>query len=132
VALLGGGGAATTSTAAAVEGSFTVTLGPKPKPPPAPRRKVTVPNVVGLDHQLAQDTMQAAGFWRLAEQDATGRGRLLLWDRNWTVVEQWPLPGARAFKDQTVVLSSVKDDEVGLPGNPLDWPTAARTLRRAP
>jgi hypothetical protein len=128
VALLGGGGAATTGTAAAVEGTFTVTIGPsRPRPPrPVPRR-VIVPDVVGLDHQLAQDTMQARGLRRLTERDATGQGRLLLWDRNWTVVEQWPLPGARVTRNQTVVLMSVKDDELGLPGNPPDWPAAPRT-----
>jgi hypothetical protein len=130
VALLGGGGTGGTSTAAAVEGTWTVTMGDGPRPPRIVPRKVIVPNVVGLDHQLAQDTMQARGLWRLSEQDATGQGRLLLWDRNWTVVEQWPLPGARVNRDQTVVLSSVKDDEIGLPGNPLDWPAVARTLRR--
>jgi len=90
------------------------------------RATIEVPNVVGLDHQLAQDTMQAAGLYNLAEEDATGQGRMLLWDRNWTVVEQWPLPGARVNRDQTVMLSSVKDDELGAPGNPLDWPAVPR------
>ena len=53
---------------------------------------ITVPNVVGKDHQLAQDTMQAAGLYNLVEEDATGQDRMLLWDRNWTVVGQDP-PG---------------------------------------
>ena len=39
---------------------------------------ITVPDVVGKDHQLAQDTMQAAGLYSLAEEDATGQGRLLI------------------------------------------------------
>jgi hypothetical protein len=133
LALAAGGGAGGTPTAAAVEGTWTVTMGDAPKPPRGARRKVIVPNVVGLDHQLAQDTMQAAGLLRLTEQDATGEDRLLLWDRNWTVVDQWPLPGARVARSQVVVLMSVKDEELGLAGNPLDWPTIPRTLsRRAP
>ena len=127
--LAAGGGGGGPATAGAVEGTFTVTMGDRPRPPRGVR-KVIVPNVVGLDHQLAQDTMQARGLWRLTEQDATGEERMLLWDRNWTVVDQWPLPGARVNRDQTVVLSSVKDDELGLPGNPLDWPTAPRTPSR--
>ena len=40
------------------------------EPEPAPA-KIRVPNVVGIDHQLAQDTMQAAGLYNLAEEDAT-------------------------------------------------------------
>ncbi len=127
VGLAAGGGGGGPAPAAAVEGTFTVTIGnDRPSPPRGTRRKVVVPNVVGLDHQLAQDTMQAAGLLRLTEQDATGDDRLLLWDRNWTVVDQWPLPGARVARSQVVMLNSVKDDELGLPGNPPDWPVAAR------
>jgi hypothetical protein len=127
VGLAAGGGGGGPAPAAAVEGTSTVTLGKdRPKPPRGTRREVVVPDVVGLDHQLAQDTMQAAGLLRLTEQDASGEDRLLLWDRNWTVVEQWPLPGARVSRSQVVMLSSVKDDELGLPGNPPGWPTVAR------
>ena len=54
-----------------------------------------MPDVTGIDHQLAQDTMQAAGLYMLAEEDASGRGRMLLYDRNWTVVRQSPASGAR-------------------------------------
>ena len=73
--------------------------------------RITVPDVVGIDHQLAQDTMQAAGLYMLAEEDATGRGRMLLYDRNWTVVRQSPAPGARVSENRTITLFSVKDDE---------------------
>src|SRR5687767_612899 len=40
--------------------------------------RITVPNLVGKDHQLAQDTLQAEGLYSLDEKDATGQGRLLL------------------------------------------------------
>jgi beta-lactam-binding protein with PASTA domain len=74
-------------------------------------RKIRVPNVVGKDHQLAQDTMQAAGLYNLAEEDATGQGRALIYDRNWTVVSQSPRPGTLVHEDQTITLRSKKDGE---------------------
>jgi hypothetical protein len=73
--------------------------------------RIRVPDVVGKDHQLAQDTMQAAGLYNLAEEDATGQGRLLLIDRNWTVVSQSPSAGSKVNEDTTIVLRSKKDGE---------------------
>ena len=72
---------------------------------------IVVPDVVGEDHQLAQDTMQAAGLYILTEEDATGQGRALIMDRNWTVVEQSPAAGTRVSEDETILLKSKKDDE---------------------
>jgi hypothetical protein len=83
----------------------------RPKAAPVRARRIRVPNVVGMDHQLAQDTMQAAGLYMLAERDASGQGRLLLYDRNWTVVRQSPKPGARVSEERTITLYSIKDDE---------------------
>jgi hypothetical protein len=70
-----------------------------------------VPNVVGLNHQLAQDTMQAAGFYYLTEEDATGQGRLLINDRNWVVVSQQPAGGTKAAPDTKIILRSKKIGE---------------------
>jgi beta-lactam-binding protein with PASTA domain len=67
-----------------------------------------VPAVVGKDHQFAQDTMQAAGFYRLREQDATGQNRLLINDRNWIVVAQHPRAGSRVAVSTTITLRSKK------------------------
>lgn len=76
---------------------------------------IKVPDVEGVDHQLAQDTMQAPGLYNLTEEDASGEDRSLLWDRNWTVVTQSPKPGERVSADTTIILRSVKDEEpVGL------------------
>ena len=72
---------------------------------------IVVPDVVGEDHQLAQDTMQAAGLYNLSEEDATGQDRLMLIDRNWEVVEQEPAAGTRVNEDATIILRSKKDDE---------------------
>ncbi|MDP2711044.1 MAG: PASTA domain-containing protein [Solirubrobacteraceae bacterium] len=89
------------------------TASPESPPPPAakPSNTIVVPDVVGKDHQLAQDTMQAAGLYMLAEEDATGQGRALVWDRNWTVVSQSPKLGGRVAPDTTIVLRSKKDNE---------------------
>jgi beta-lactam-binding protein with PASTA domain len=72
---------------------------------------VAVPDVIGLDHQLAQDTMQAAGLYNLSEEDATGAGRLMVLDRNWVVVEQVPAAGTKVAEDATITLRSKKKGE---------------------
>jgi ABC-type glycerol-3-phosphate transport system substrate-binding protein len=74
-------------------------------------KSIEVPDVEGVDHQLAQATMQAAGLYNLTEEDASGEDRSLLWDRNWTVVTQSPKAGERVSEDATIILRSVKDEE---------------------
>jgi beta-lactam-binding protein with PASTA domain len=93
--------------------TVTATQSPAPSkltPPPSTQNGV-VPNVVGLNHQLAQDTMQAAGFYFLTEEDATGQGRALLNDRNWVVVSQSPAPGTHAPPETKITLRSKKIGE---------------------
>lgn len=73
---------------------------------------IEVPNVIGLkDHQLGQDTLQAAGFYSLDEKDATGKGRALLWDRNWVDVRQVPAAGKCVAPDTTITLYAKKHGE---------------------
>jgi PASTA domain len=80
--------------------------------PARPRVKlIKIPAVVGKNHQLAQDTMQAAGLFRLREEDATGQGRLLIWDRNWVVVRQTPPAGHRVRPETVITLFSKKIGE---------------------
>jgi beta-lactam-binding protein with PASTA domain len=67
-----------------------------------------VPNVVGMNHQAAQNRLQASGFHNLRERDCTGRGRLLLFDRNWRVVRQSPAAGRRVRTNRSITLCSVK------------------------
>jgi hypothetical protein len=91
------------------------------EPAPTPARKkrkrhqavasIVVPNVIGMDHQAAQNRMQAAGLYNLRERDGTGQGRLLLWDRNWVVIDQRPAPRSRADENTRVTLISVKNGE---------------------
>jgi hypothetical protein len=97
---------------------------PTPTPPPvttpqapSPPRQTgaaaaaVIPNVVGVNHQLAQDTMQAAGFYVLTEEDATGQGRLLVNDRNWVVVSQDPAAGTTVPLTTKILLKSKKIGE---------------------
>ncbi|WP_223188182.1 PASTA domain-containing protein [Streptomyces sp. TRM68416] len=70
----------------------------------------TLPNLVGMDLQAAQDEAQAAGFYALDDQDASGQGRLQVLDRNWTVCSQDPEPGNHPT-DTLVTLYAVKDTE---------------------
>lgn len=72
---------------------------------------ITVPNVVGLDHQAAQDALQGEGLYNLDERDCTGQGRVLLFDRNWEVVSTDPPAGTPVSEDDKITLCSVKQGE---------------------
>lgn len=69
-----------------------------------------MPNVVCMDLQAAQDTIQAAGVFYSTSVDATGQGRAQVWDRNWVVVDQAPSVGA-SIGEGGPVLSVLKEDE---------------------
>ncbi|MET0235847.1 MAG: PASTA domain-containing protein [Kibdelosporangium sp.] len=99
---------------------------PPAPPPPVPAEAVVgqtvipgtkapsgniVPDVVGRNHQEAQDTLQAAGFYVLGEEDATGRDRTLVLDRNWVVIEQNPKGGTVLDTKHKVTLKSRKYDD---------------------
>ncbi|MBD2896304.1 hypothetical protein amrb99_52520 [Actinomadura sp. RB99] len=92
--------------------THTVTAAPKAAAPTkthaAKPKLIRVPDVVGHNHQKAQDEMQAHGLFMLAEEDATGQGRMLLWDRNWVVVRQKPAPGTVVSPNTTITLYSKK------------------------
>lgn len=74
---------------------------------------VAVPGVVGMDLQLAQDTMQAAGLYLLTEVDASGQDRLPMWDRGWTVIGQSPAAGTVVPDDTGIALEVLRSDEAG-------------------
>jgi hypothetical protein len=80
----------------------------RPEPKPEPKVKVAVPDVVGMNHQDAQDIMQANGLYSLVEKDCSGQDRMLLWDRNWKVEKQTPVAGRKVSENHTVSLCSVK------------------------
>ncbi|MEJ7787441.1 MAG: PASTA domain-containing protein [Solirubrobacteraceae bacterium] len=83
---------------------------PEPQSEPV-AKKIEVPDVVGENHQDAQDRMQAEGLYNLREKDATGLDRLLLLDSNWEVVSQKPAAGKRVSENATITLSSKKIGE---------------------
>ncbi|MEV4109370.1 PASTA domain-containing protein [Nonomuraea sp. NPDC049695] len=70
-----------------------------------------VPNVVGMNLQVGQDTLQAAGFYVLDDQDATGQGRLQIYDRNWVVTKQSPASGSKVTTDTLITLYAKKIGE---------------------
>ncbi|MFF8563970.1 hypothetical protein ACF06N_03285 [Streptomyces albidoflavus] len=69
-----------------------------------------LPGMVGENLQFAQDSAQAAGFFLLDDQDATGLGRLQVMDRNWRVCSQEPGPGTYPV-DTKVTFYAVKVGE---------------------
>ncbi|NAS21434.1 PASTA domain-containing protein [Herbidospora sp. NEAU-GS84] len=73
--------------------------------------KLPLPSVVGMNLQLAQDTMQAAGFFLLRDRDATGQGRFQVNDRNWVVVRQVPAAGRKIDPATFVTLWAKKIGE---------------------
>ncbi|MFD4673260.1 hypothetical protein ACFWNN_26295 [Lentzea sp. NPDC058450] len=78
---------------------------------PAPAVKTcTVPDVVGMIHQTAQDTMQKAGLFLLTEEDASGQGRLLINDRNWKTTKQNVAAGTVVDCNTKILLSAEKID----------------------
>ena len=72
---------------------------------------IVVPDVVGLDHQAAQNALQGEGLYSLDERDCSGEGRLLLFDRNWEVVSTEPPAGTPVSENTTITLCSVKQGE---------------------
>jgi hypothetical protein len=86
------------------------TVVPSPSVPAASDDGPLMPDVVCLDLQLAQDTIQSAGVFFSKSRDATGEGRRQILDRNWIVVAQTPPPGT-PFGEGDAVLDVVKDDE---------------------
>ncbi|WET77723.1 PASTA domain-containing protein [Amycolatopsis sp. QT-25] len=74
-------------------------------------RLIVVPDVSGMNHQEAQDAMQAAGLYNLREVDGTGKGRVLALDRNWVQTGQDPAPGTKVAADAVITLTAVKIGE---------------------
>jgi len=104
----------TAPAAATPPASETTPKEPAPEPEPEPEpvaKKITVPDVVGENHQDAQDRMQSKGLFNLREEDATGLERLLVLDSNWEVVSQKLAAGKRVGEDTTITLSSKKIGE---------------------
>lgn len=86
------------------------TAPPTTAPPPT-TRPALMPNVVCMNLQDAQDTIQAmTGVFYSRSFDATGRGRMQVIDSNWIVVSQTPRPGT-PFGEGDANLGAVKIGE---------------------
>lgn len=75
-----------------------------------PEEPATMPDVVCMNLQDAQNKIQDAGVFFSRSTDATGRGRSQILDRNWIVVAQTPDPGT-PIGEGDAVLSAVKIGE---------------------
>jgi beta-lactam-binding protein with PASTA domain len=66
-------------------------------PPASAEPSWTMPNVIGMDLQGAQDAIQSVSggqVWFSSSTDLTGQDRAQLSDRNWQVCSSTPAPGA--------------------------------------
>jgi hypothetical protein len=81
---------------------------PAPAAPPAEPVTFVMPDVVGANLQLAQDTLQGLGSYVMDQQDASGAGRTQVLDSNWHVCTQSPVAGSVVPVDTIVTLASVK------------------------
>jgi hypothetical protein len=70
-----------------------------------------MPNLVGMNLQLAQDLLQSKGSYLMDQEDFKGLGRFQLIDSNWKVCSQSPSAGKRISTSAVVTLSSVKLSE---------------------
>ncbi len=101
--------------AAAVEGAYNqMTCDAQPvESTPAPTSKATgsvMPNVVCMNLQDAQDTIQDAGVFFSKSVDGTGQDRSQIIDSNWIVTAQTPRPGS-PIGEGDAVLTVVKYGE---------------------
>ncbi|MBU8820526.1 hypothetical protein [Mycolicibacterium goodii] len=74
----------------------------------------TMPNLIGMDLQGAQDAIQSVtrgAVWFSSSTDLTGRGRAQLSDRNWQVCTSTPPPGARFTVDTDIDFGVVRVSE---------------------
>ena len=80
----------------------------KPSPTATPEAKFTMPRVVGMNLQLAQDLLQSKGSYILDQVDHKGLLRIQVLDSNWKVCKQTPAAGKVVLASTVVTLSSVK------------------------
>ncbi|MDV6263855.1 hypothetical protein [Rhodococcoides yunnanense] len=84
-----------------------------PEPTASEPVLVSMPPVVCMNLQSAQNAIQAVGVFFSRSEDASGEGRMQVNDSNWIVVEQSPAPGTLVGEGDAL-LSVVK---IGEPNN---------------
>ena len=63
---------------------------------------MTMPDVIGMDLQSAQDRVQAELDILFSDSHEVGGDRIQVIDSNWTVVEQTPAPGTPVDEDTAI------------------------------
>jgi len=81
---------------------------PKASPTAKAEAKFVMPNVVGMNLQLAQDLLQSKGSYFVDQEDHKGLNRFQLVDTNWKVCKQSPAPKKSIPVSTVVTLYSVK------------------------
>ena len=74
----------------------------------------TMPNLIGMDLQGAQDAIQSltrGAVWFSGSTDLTGKGRAQIIDRNWQVCTSTPSAGATITTTSTIKFGVVRDTE---------------------
>lgn len=74
----------------------------------------TMPNLVGMDLQGAQDAIQSltrGAVWFSGSTDLTGKGRAQIIDRNWQVCKSTPAAGVTITTSTAIRFGVVRDTE---------------------
>ena len=74
----------------------------------------TMPNLIGMDLQGAQDAIQSltrGAVWFSGSTDLTGKGRAQIIDRNWQVCTSTPAVGATITTNTAIRFGVVRDTE---------------------
>ncbi len=85
---------------------------------PVSAQSWTMPNLIGVDLQGAQDAIQSVSggaVWYSASTDLTGKGRLQILDRAWVVCSSTPAPGATFTTTTEISFGVVKKDVESCP-----------------
>jgi hypothetical protein len=78
----------------------------------------TMPNLVGIDLQGAQDAMQSLTddeVWYSGSTDLTGKGRMQIDDRNWVVCTSTPAAGVKFNQNTKVNFGVVRKSSESCP-----------------
>lgn len=74
----------------------------------------TMPNLIGMDLQGAQDAIQSltrGAVWFSGSTDLTGKGRAQIIDRNWQVCTSSPAAGATITTTTQIRFGVVRDSD---------------------
>jgi hypothetical protein len=71
----------------------------------------TVPGVVCMNLQDAQDALRESGYLNLRSEDGSGKARYIILDRDWLVTAQSAAPGSKPTLLTRIVLTAVKYGE---------------------